>query len=63
MSQNDRTCFYCGAVIPPGRLEVLPDTFKCVKCAAAYPEPRRHDPNEICARASEGGQNGWSPKS
>lgn len=59
---TSRDCFYCGVQIPPGRLEVLPDTYKCVKCASSYPEPNRHDPNEICAKASPSGQNGFSAK-
>lgn len=60
---SNRDCFYCGVNIPMGRLEVLPETYKCVRCAGRYPEPNRHDPNEICAKASEGGQNGFSRKS
>lgn len=59
---ESRNCFYCGVTIPPGRLEVLPDTYKCVRCASNYPEPNRHDPNEICAKASLSGQNGFSAK-
>lgn len=54
-------CSKCGGVIDPERLEALPDTRLCIDCARANPEGLRHDPNEVCARASPSGQNGWSP--
>jgi DnaK suppressor protein len=34
------TCDACGAAIPPGRLEAMPDSVLCVACAAA----QRRDP-------------------
>lgn len=30
-----RTCDCCGVVIPPARLEALPNTTTCVKCSRA----------------------------
>lgn len=30
-------CEICGAVIPPERLEVLPETTSCVKCSQTKP--------------------------
>lgn len=33
-------CEDCGAVIPPERLEVLPDATRCVSCQAKH-SPRR----------------------
>jgi DnaK suppressor protein len=38
------TCDSCGAVIPPKRLQAMPDSTLCVECAAAergVPPPRR----------------------
>ena len=32
-------CHECGAVIPPARLEAMPDTDYCVKCADKHTEP------------------------
>ncbi len=33
MEQNERRCVSCKAVIPPERLEVIPDTLVCVNCS------------------------------
>jgi hypothetical protein len=35
----ERRCFYCGALIPQERLEVLPDAISCTACAAQSPPP------------------------
>lgn len=58
-----RNCSGCGKPIPQARLQAIPDTVYCVKCAEANPEPPRHDPDEVCAKSSPSGQSGWSPKS
>jgi len=55
-------CVFCGCIIPAERLKALPDTRRCVKCAAIHPEPPKFDPNEVCAKSSPSGQNGFSPK-
>lgn len=34
LDMTDVLCDRCEAVIPPGRLEALPDTRVCVKCSA-----------------------------
>lgn len=33
MASNTRPCQRCGALIPPERIEVLPDTRLCVECS------------------------------
>jgi hypothetical protein len=33
MATEPRTCARCGAEIPPERIEAIPDTMVCVKCA------------------------------
>ncbi len=58
-----RKCSTCGVEIPAERIEILPEATRCVKCAAKSPEPSRFDPDEVCAKASPSGQNGWSPSS
>jgi DnaK suppressor protein len=37
------TCDSCGAAIPPARLQAMPDSVLCMKCAGAQPRalPRR----------------------
>ena len=32
-------CHECGTIIPPARLEAMPDTDYCVKCADKHTEP------------------------
>ncbi len=54
-------CEHCEIKIPVERLEVLPFTTKCVKCAAKYPDEPLHDPNDVCAVASDTGRNGFAP--
>ena len=49
----------CGSLIDPERLEILPETRTCTSCSR---EPLRFDPNEVCAKASLSGSNGFSPK-
>jgi len=56
-------CQECNKTIPKERLEVLPHTTMCVRCAAENPEPPRHDPNEVCDRASDVGRNGFARNS
>lgn len=56
-----RMCRGCGQQIDPERLEALPDTPLCVACARANPEGPKHDPNQVCARASGTGRNGFAP--
>ena len=51
-------CEDCGQEIPVERLEVLPDTRYCVKCAADHPLPTP-DPNILCAKSSQSARNGW----
>ena len=55
-------CTHCNNEIPEERLEAIPHTTKCIKCAERYPDPYWHDPNEVCAKSSPSGQNGWSPR-
>ncbi len=55
-------CANCGQKIPAERLEILPNTLYCVKCAGLFPPPPP-DPEDCCAKASPSGQNGWSPTS
>ena len=33
MGLSERSCEICGRVIPPERLEALPETRRCVECA------------------------------
>ncbi len=33
MTEGTRTCVRCGAEIPAERVEAIPDTMVCVKCA------------------------------
>lgn len=35
--KNKVTCEICGIVIPPERLEILPETRHCVQCSQAKP--------------------------
>lgn len=35
MAASSRPCERCGELIPPERIEVLPDTRLCVKCSQA----------------------------
>lgn len=55
-------CSFCSAIVEPERVQYLNSRI-CSVCAKHRPEPLRHDPNEVCAQASLGGQNGFSPKS
>lgn len=63
MNETPVPCADCGKAIPKARLEVLPNTLYCVKCSAKQPAVLWHDPDEVCAKASPSGQNGWSPSS
>lgn len=58
-----RACEVCRQLIPAERLEILPETRKCVKCSAKFPDPPKFDPEDICAKSSPSGQNGFSPSS
>lgn len=53
-------CRDCGVEIPKERLELLPNTAYCVKCAERHPPPSV-DPNLVCARPSITVQNGFGP--
>jgi hypothetical protein len=57
----EQICSQCGGGIDPERLEVLPKTTLCTNCARKNPEPPRHDPNVVCAKASGSGRNGFAP--
>jgi len=37
MNMKKVCCELCGQVIPPERLEILPDTTTCVKCSQTKP--------------------------
>lgn len=54
------TCAVCKKVIPKARLEAVPGTPHCVKCAEKNPEPLRHDPNSVCSTGSASGRNGFA---
>jgi RNA polymerase-binding transcription factor DksA len=58
-----RDCSMCGNPIPLARLDVLPNTKLCTPCGGVQAEKVVHDPNEMCAKASPSGQNGWSSSS
>ncbi len=60
MNEQHRHCTVCGAVIDPERIEALPDTHICVGCARKKPAELWHDPNEVCAKASSTGRNGFA---
>jgi RNA polymerase-binding transcription factor DksA len=55
-------CSTCTSTIPYERILAITGVRHCVTCAAKYPPPPP-DPNVLCARASESGQNGFAPKS
>lgn len=56
-------CLACGQEIPAERLEAVPGTVYCVKCVDKHGPKKVWDPEVVCAKASPGGQNGFSPKS
>lgn len=60
---KSRRCDGCGNWIPPYRIYCVPDTLYCVSCAEKYGPQRVIDPEEVCAKSSPSGQNGFSPKS
>lgn len=37
MSDSSRHCVCCNSVIPPGRIEAIPDVSTCVKCSKVKP--------------------------
>ncbi len=53
-----RLCDDCLAGIPNERLEILPDTRYCVKCAENHPLPAP-DPNTLCAKSAGSARNGF----
>ena len=55
-------CVVCGDTIPPERLEFMPNTRHCIKCVDEHGPRVHHDPNELCAKASQSCQNGFAPK-
>jgi len=56
-------CRICKGEIPAERLDAIPSTTLCVDCSVGNPPKVVHDPDELCAKASPSGANGWSPKS
>lgn len=54
-----KKCRKCDEVIPAGRLEILPNTEYCVRCADSVVK-RINDPEYYCAKSSHGGQNGFA---
>ncbi len=56
---NRKSCVVCDAWIALERLEIFPWAVRCTKCAAANPEPLRHDPNVECDIGSASARNGW----
>lgn len=59
VSITEKNCVDCGGVIPPERLEAIPETIQCIKCASRKPRIAKIDPNEVCARSSNSARNGW----
>jgi hypothetical protein len=57
-----RDCAACGKAIPLARLAYIPNTLYCVGCVDTHGPKVVHDPNEICAKASQSCQNGFAPK-
>lgn len=57
-----RDCIACGCAIPLARLAYIPHTRHCVNCVDTHGPRVVHDPNEICAKASQSCQNGFAPK-
>lgn len=57
-----RDCAACGQPIPLTRLLYVPNTLYCVGCVDAHGPKVKHDPNELCAKASQSCQNGFAPK-
>lgn len=55
-----RKCDDCDQKIPKERLEAIPDTLYCVKCAVKHP-PKPPEAELICDRASATGRNGFAP--
>lgn len=60
---KSKNCNGCGKQIPKYRIYCVPDTLHCVSCAEKFGPQRVIDPEEVCAKASPSGQNGFSPKS
>lgn len=58
-----KLCGDCGKQIAEERLEAIPDAEYCVKCVDKNVPRRCFDPDELCAKASPSGQNGFAPKS
>jgi len=56
-----KCCTFCKKEIAPARLEVLPDTDRCVKCAAINPKPLDISFVDL-SEASPINRNGFAPK-
>jgi len=54
-------CKACGNKIPQARLEVLPNTEYCVKCADNNTPQVIRDPDKLCVKSSNTGRNGFAP--
>lgn len=57
-----KNCIHCKSPIPLARLDALPKTNHCMGCTDAHGPVVIHDPNELCARASQSSQNGFASK-
>jgi len=57
-----RLCSICQQPIAPERLEVLPDTRYCVRCARTQPPPRIDVEKLDLSQASPITRNGFAPK-
>jgi len=57
-----KNCTACNNPIPLERLAYIPNTNYCVNCTDTHTPTKTHDPNELCAKASQSCQNGFAPK-
>lgn len=53
-------CEVCEKPIPKMRLQALPNTTFCVKCVDKHAPKVVHNPDDICARASDSARNGFA---
>lgn len=52
-------CEACGTIIPPRRLAAVPGTKYCVGCVDEFVD-EAPDPEEVCAKSSITGRNGFA---
>lgn len=55
---DKRYCLGCGSSIPEARLEALPETMFCVRCAQKAVKPIVDE--SVLATNSKGGRNGFA---